>query len=83
MGWAPGEIPGGALGGGDDGSGIISPGLVDVPGIQPMPTVEDMNATNASNAAARAKAIEEGMDEGTAAIVYPDFSEPDDMLRIN
>ena len=48
-----------------------------------MPTPEDMASTNASNAEARAKAIADGMDEGTADILYPDFATPEDMNRIN
>ena len=52
-------------------------------GVQPMPTPEDMASTNASNAEARAKAIADGLDEGTANIMYPDFSTPEDMLKMN
>ena len=52
-------------------------------GAQPMPTPEDMASTNASNAEARAKAIADGLDEGTANIMYPEFSTPEDMNRIN
>jgi hypothetical protein len=43
----------------------------------------EMNQTNAGNDEARARAIAEGMDEGTAAIVYRSFSTPEDMDRIN
>jgi len=43
----------------------------------------EMNAVNSSNAEARQKAIADGMDEGTAQIVYPEFSTPEDMDRIN
>ena len=52
-------------------------------GAQPMPTPEDMASTYASNAEARAKAIADGLDEGTANIMYPEFSTPEDMLKIN
>lgn len=48
-----------------------------------MPTPQDMASTNASDAEARAQAIKDGMDEGTADILYPQFSTPEDMLKIN
>lgn len=54
-----------------------------MPRTQGMPTAEDMASTNASNAEARAKAIADGLDEGAATIMYPDFSTPEDMLRFN
>jgi hypothetical protein len=47
------------------------------------PTPEDMESTNTTNAEGRAKAIADGMDEGTADILYPEFSTPEDMLKIN
>jgi hypothetical protein len=49
----------------------------------PVDRQREMEETNASNDEARARAIAEGMDEGTAAIVYPSFSTPEDMDRIN
>lgn len=52
-------------------------------GAQSMPTPQDMASTNASNAEARAKAIADGLDEGTANILYPEFSTAEDMLKIN
>jgi hypothetical protein len=68
--------------------GYTPESLEDVLGQQPhgaqhSPTPEDMESTNASNAEARAKAIADGLDEGTANIIYPDFSTPEDMNRIN
>ena len=48
-----------------------------------MPTAQDMEASNASNAAAREAAIKGGLDPQTAQIMYPDFDTPEDMLRIN
>jgi len=42
----------------------------------------DVDKVNADNAEARRKAIEEGMDEGTASLVYPDI-DPSDPFRIN
>jgi hypothetical protein len=47
------------------------------------PTPQDMETENASNAEARAKAIAGGMDENQANIIYPEFSTPEDMNRIN
>jgi hypothetical protein len=49
----------------------------------PVDRQREMDQTNAGNDEARARAIAEGMDEGTAAIVYPSFSTPEDMDRIN
>jgi hypothetical protein len=49
----------------------------------PVDRQREMEQTNAQNDEARARAIAEGMDEGTAAIVYPPFSTPEDMDRIN
>lgn len=48
-------------------------------GIDPGFNVDEVNASNAES---RRKAIEEGMDEGTASIVYPDI-DPSDPFRIN
>jgi hypothetical protein len=42
----------------------------------------DVDETNASNAESRRKAIEEGMDEQTAYLVYPDIDRSDP-FRIN
>jgi hypothetical protein len=47
------------------------------------PSPEDMTLTNSNNATSREEAIKGGMDEGTANIIYPEFSTPEDMNRIN
>lgn len=74
--------------GGDTAPGDDVPGtLTDILGEDYQrggtPTPQEMESTNASNAEARAKAIAGGMDEGTANIIYPEFSTPEDMNRIN
>jgi hypothetical protein len=84
----PSGTPANWLGGGgttdDTAPGTLEDVLAQQPhGGQGMPTPEDMTSTNASNAEARAKAIKDGMDEGTANILYPEFSTPEDMLKIN
>jgi hypothetical protein len=42
-----------------------------------------MEQSNARDDEVRARAIAQGMDEGTAPIVYPSFSTPEDMDRNN
>jgi hypothetical protein len=49
----------------------------------PVDRQREMEESNARNDEARARAIADGMDEQTAAIVYPSFSSPEDMDRIN
>jgi hypothetical protein len=84
---SPSETAGNWLGGGttdDTAPGTLEDILAQRGhGPQGMPTPEDMTSTNASNAEARAKAIADGMDEGTANILYPEFNTPEDMLKIN
>ena len=85
---SPLGTPGNWLGGGGTTDDTAPGTLGDIlaqrgHGPQGMPTPEDMASTNASNAEARAKAIADGMDEGTANILYPEFSTPEDMNRIN
>ena len=79
---------GGGGGEGDTPAGGEAPGSIgDFMEHKPqggsMPTPEDMLSTNASNAEARAQAIKDGMDEGTADILHPNFSTPEDMNQIN
>ena len=83
--WSALDLSGGsdAPAGGDNPGSIADLAAGIAHGAQGMPTAEDMAATNASNAEARAKAIADGLDEGTANIMYPEFSTPEDMLRIN